>query len=234
MTLESDLKNFKKRLNYSLRQQAQEYRELRDQDLEAINWRETLGAKVQTPFYMYIRERINTLPKSGRSYLELIAQLQDQWVNETMETRERYQRMSISHNKNSLSQLPAFTDLEDPINQRQAETLQNIQLLKSCQGVDRIFRVTHVGENATVLRRREQKQAEKDAYPDRLDFSTNHVDHQMKMFQLRKLASGAQQANQEPIRLIKRDQRTAEQVMLKRRRKLTEKPRSRGVPIRHF
>ncbi len=73
MALESDLKNFKKRLNYSLRQQALEYKELRDQDLEAINWKETLGAKVQTPFYMYIRERVSLLPKTGRSYLELIA-----------------------------------------------------------------------------------------------------------------------------------------------------------------
>jgi len=73
MTLESDLKNFKKRLNYSLRQQALEYRELRDQDLEEMNWKETLGAKVQTPFYMYIRERISTMPKTGRSYLEMIA-----------------------------------------------------------------------------------------------------------------------------------------------------------------
>lgn len=46
MTLEADLKNFKKRLNYSLRQQALEYKELKDQDLDAINWRDTLGSRI--------------------------------------------------------------------------------------------------------------------------------------------------------------------------------------------
>jgi hypothetical protein len=36
MTLETNLKSFKKRLNTALRTQIQEYRELKDSDLEAI------------------------------------------------------------------------------------------------------------------------------------------------------------------------------------------------------
>ncbi len=58
MTLETNLKSFKKRLNTALRTQIQEYRELKDSDLEAIQWEKTLGAKVLTPFYVYIKERV--------------------------------------------------------------------------------------------------------------------------------------------------------------------------------
>ena len=57
-TLESGLKQFKKRINTALRQQICEYKELKDADLEAYQWQKTLGAKVLTPFYAYIRDKI--------------------------------------------------------------------------------------------------------------------------------------------------------------------------------
>lgn len=58
--MENELKNFKKRLNGALRQQVSEYRELKDSSLEEIQWQETLGAKIQTPFYMYIKDRVKS------------------------------------------------------------------------------------------------------------------------------------------------------------------------------
>jgi len=56
--LESGLKQYKKRINTALRQQICEYKELKDADLEAYQWQKTLGAKVLTPFYAYIRDKI--------------------------------------------------------------------------------------------------------------------------------------------------------------------------------
>ena len=92
-----------------------------------------------------------------------------------METRERYQRMSIQHNKNSGVSLPAFNDIDDPIAQQvsQKESENNVQLLKSCQGVERIFKVTHVPNNMMGAKKREQKQAEREVEElQKLDFNS--------------------------------------------------------------
>jgi hypothetical protein len=77
-----------------------------------------------TPFYVYIKEKLGSSleRQPGQSYLEVIAQLQTQWVAESMETRERYQRTAIQQNKTSLGRLPSFTEMDDPVVVQPKET----------------------------------------------------------------------------------------------------------------
>lgn len=75
-----------------------------------------------------------------------------------METRERYQRQAIQQNKNSLGRLPSFAEMDDPVVEPPKASYQDIKLLKSCTGVERIFKVTHMTMRD---RKREVKEKEK-------------------------------------------------------------------------
>jgi uncharacterized membrane protein (DUF106 family) len=75
-SLENELKIFKRRLQKSMEAQQQELRKL-DGDLMKVQVEQVAKQRVLTPFYMYLRDRIQkkALPES-RSYLEQVAIVQ--------------------------------------------------------------------------------------------------------------------------------------------------------------
>ena len=74
-TLESDLKQFKKRLQTSLKSQVIEYKQLRQNDLDETNWKISSEQKVLTPFYIYMKSHLSKKQAEypSMSYLETVA-----------------------------------------------------------------------------------------------------------------------------------------------------------------
>ena len=83
--------------------------------------------------------------------LQAIAQLQEQWVSEPIEVREKYQRLAIDANKQSLATVPSFGELPELMQAQHEEQDQALQHVTN--SAYRVFKITQCGKK----RQREER-----------------------------------------------------------------------------
>ena len=140
--------------------QVKEYRGLNDSELIKVQHESGAKQKVLTPFYLYLRDRMAAQRLEQRTYLELVASLQEKWQMESFATREHYRAQASTHNARAFQQAPAYDPLRsqslaaadrdpvvDPYTQGPQRSPGEQVIDKSLNSVKRIFAIVHVPWN---------------------------------------------------------------------------------------